>query len=65
MDEYKKIIRSFLENIEKVDLNCNLDNMKERDIYLLNVITTCRNKLMETYNCIGDDGWELPTLKWY
>lgn len=64
MNEYKKVIENFLENIEKLDLNCNFDSMNDRDIHLFNVIRVCRNKLTETYNCIGDDGWELPNLEW-
>ena len=64
MNEYKKVIENFLESIEKLDSNCSLDSMSDRDIFLMDVIRACRNKLAETYNCIGDDGWELPDLEW-
>ena len=64
MDKYKKEIEKFLGNVEKLDSNCNFDNMDDRNIYLLNVIRACRNKLVEVYNCIGDTDWVLPNLEW-
>lgn len=69
MNEYKKVIEEFLENIEKLDTDIidSFDDLSERYIYLLSIIRACRNKLIDiidTYNCLGDDYWKLPDLQW-
>lgn len=64
MNEYKIAIEEFLNKIEELDLKCNFDNMSNREIHLLNIIRACRNKLADTYNCIGDEDWKLPNFEW-
>lgn len=60
MDEYKEAIEKFLDNLEELDMRCDYDKLTERDAYLFLMIRGCRNKLAETYNCIGDEAWTLP-----
>lgn len=64
MNEYKIAIEEFLNKIEELDSKYNFDNMSNREIHLLNIIRACRNKLADTYNCIGDEDWELPNFEW-
>lgn len=64
MDEYKEVIENFLERIEELDSKIDFEMMQNREIHLLNIIRACRNKLADTYNCIGDENWELPNYEW-
>ena len=64
MNEYKIAIEEFLNKIEELDSKYNFDNMSNMEIHLLNIIRACRNKLADTYNCIGDEDWELPNFEW-
>lgn len=62
MEEYKKVLNELFEGLEGVDLKINVDNLSDRDMYLCMVLRACRNKLIDVYNCIGDEGWEMPDM---
>lgn len=36
------------------------ENFQKKDNYLLTLLFSCRNKLADIFNCIGDDNWKLP-----
>lgn len=63
MENYKKLIGDFLEDVEKLDMQCDVENLTSDDQQLLYIIRACRNKLAEVYNKIGDDKWVMPDMK--
>lgn len=63
MDEYKKLIRKFIEDIEKLDMQCDFDKLNTDERYLFYLIKACRNKLIDIHNKIGDDTWVMPDMK--
>lgn len=63
MYKYKNIISDFF---DEFDDECKHHKIKDRqklskkDNYLLTLLFSCRNKLADIFNCIGDDNWKLP-----
>jgi len=63
MDEYKKVIDDFLEDLEDLDTKSRDREFTDEEFYLLSIIRGCRNKLIDVYNKIGDDVWVMPDMK--
>ena len=63
MDEYKKLIGKFVEDIEKLDMQCDFDKLNTDEQYLFYLMRACRNKLIDIHNKIGDDDWVMPDME--
>ena len=59
-EDYKSIILDFVEKIEVVDSNLDIEEMSEDDCLLFSIIRQCRNKLMDVHNKINDKDWVMP-----
>ena len=62
MEKYKKLIEKFVEDIEKLDMQCDFEKLSTDEEYLFMIIRACRNKLIDVYNKIGDDVWVMPDM---
>lgn len=63
MEEYKKVLSRFFDDLEKVDSKIDIDKVSNRDLDILNIIRSCRNKLMDCHNALGDENWVMPTME--
>lgn len=63
MEKYKQLIAKFVEEIEKLDEECDLEKFNAEEEELLFIIRECRNKLIDVHNKIGDDVWVMPNMR--
>lgn len=63
MEKYKQLIAKFVQDIEKLDEECDLKKLNTEEKELLYIIRECRNKLIDVHNKIGDDVWVMPNMR--
>lgn len=63
MKKHKRAIEKFFAAIDRADRKLQPDTISETDEQLLYIVRSCRNKLAEVYNKIGDPEWDMPDME--